>query len=469
MKTIKNFFLTGMIASTALLSGCFSSVENQDGSFMSPIPPAFEQATLSKRTSTYIDLLGLPKPDGRIITSVYNFRDQTGQYKPAPSSTFSTAVSQGATSMLIEALGDSGWFIPLEREGLQNLLTERKIIRAAQGDQKAQLPPMMSAKVMIEGGITAYETNTQTGGAGARFLGIGGAEQYRVDQVTVSLRAVNVISGQILNNVSTTKSILSKEITGGVFRYVDFKQLLELDSGMTTNEPANIAVRAAIEAAVIHLIVDGVRDNHWQLASSGDLANPIFKRYSGERPQVVQLADANIVDENAYKNMAKSKGVSPYRASIMNAPQAQPRALPNARDNRRWWNSYEAKKTIFPYQSSGIDRALPPLRPSADPRQLSRTQLRTISQNATEKRVRLDALKTVAQLDGSTNQGYEAQERKKSGLEQAAIHSAEERLKAIRQLQQEVEDEETLRKQQQERVLKQLQARWKEKGIQLLN
>nr|WP_264174030.1 CsgG/HfaB family protein [Escherichia coli] len=33
---------------------------------------------------------------------------------------------------------DSRWFIPLERQGLQNLLNERKIIRAAQ--KTARLP-----------------------------------------------------------------------------------------------------------------------------------------------------------------------------------------------------------------------------------------------------------------------------------------------------------------------------------------
>ncbi|WP_459577452.1 CsgG/HfaB family protein, partial [Escherichia coli] len=37
-----------------------------------------------------------------------------------------------STAMLVTALKDSRWFIPLERQGLQNLLNERKIIRAAQ-------------------------------------------------------------------------------------------------------------------------------------------------------------------------------------------------------------------------------------------------------------------------------------------------------------------------------------------------
>ena len=61
---------------------------------------------------------------------MYGFRDQTGQYKSAPDSSFSTAVTQGGAALLIKALKDSGWFVPVERENLQDLLTERKIVRA---------------------------------------------------------------------------------------------------------------------------------------------------------------------------------------------------------------------------------------------------------------------------------------------------------------------------------------------------
>ncbi|HCP53824.1 MAG TPA: curli production assembly/transport protein CsgG, partial [Pseudomonas sp.] len=74
--------------------------------------------TLTPRASTYYDLLQLPKPRGKLVAAVYGFRDQTGQYKPLPSSSFSTAVTQGGGSMLVDALQASGWFSVLEREGL---------------------------------------------------------------------------------------------------------------------------------------------------------------------------------------------------------------------------------------------------------------------------------------------------------------------------------------------------------------
>src|SRR5690606_26072777 len=207
------------------------------------------------------DLRALPKPRGQIVASVYSFRDQSGQYKASPASSFSTSVTQGGAAMLIEALSNSGWFVPLEREGLQNLLTERKIIRAAADKQGApptgDIPSLLAADILLEGGVVAYDSNIATGGLGARYFGIGAAEQYRVDQVTVNLRAVDIRSGQILHSVLTSKTILSKEITTGIYNFIDQKRLLEYESGMTTNEPAQMCVLAAIESAVIHLISDG--------------------------------------------------------------------------------------------------------------------------------------------------------------------------------------------------------------------
>ena len=263
------------------------------GCVSTPIPPSLESARLTSRTSTYDDLRALPVPKGKIVVSVYKFNDQTGQYKPSPASSFSTAVTQGATAMLVQALHESGWFIVLEREGLQNLLTERKIIRAAQKKPNTpvnnadDLPSLLAANVLIEGGVIAYESNVKTGGAGARFLGIGFSEQYRVDQVTVNLRAINVSTGRILHNVSTTKTILSKELQSSVYKFVEYKELLELEAGTTTNEPTQMCVRAAIEAAVIHMLVDGLENRSWSLASESDVSNPVIKRYSEETPKVV--------------------------------------------------------------------------------------------------------------------------------------------------------------------------------------
>lgn len=252
-------------------------------------PPAavLPAARLTPESNAGRDLARLPPPKGRISVAVYGFRDQTGQYKAAPDSSFSTAVTQGAASMLLAALRTSGWFKPVERENLQDLLTERKIARALETpkEQNAaapQVPPLLPASILVEGGITAYESNVRTGGAAANFLGIGLTTQYRVDQVTVSLRSVDVRSGEVLNAVSTTKTIYSYELHPSVFKFVNLKDLAQFEAGTTRNEPAQLCVREALEAAVAHLIVQGLAEGRWQLRDDKDWSQPLLKQYLKE-------------------------------------------------------------------------------------------------------------------------------------------------------------------------------------------
>lgn len=271
MKRVIYLLTLGLAVS---LSGCSGMVTNAEGLEAAP-------ATLMPRSGTYSDLISLPRPSAKIYAAVYDFRDQTGQYKPQPASTFSTAVTQGGAAMLSGALADSGWFVPLERVGLQNLLTERKIIRAnleRQGNADA-LNSLDAARILLEGGIIAYDSNLRTGGAGAEYFGIGASGQYQVDQVTVNLRAVDIATGEVLANVTTSKTIFSHEIRAGVYRFIDFKRLLEGEIGYTNNEPVQMAVMSAIESSVIHLIAHGIKNGLWNLANPSDIDDPILSAY----------------------------------------------------------------------------------------------------------------------------------------------------------------------------------------------
>jgi curli production assembly/transport component CsgG len=280
---------------------------------------ARDNAQLTPDTAITRDLLALPQPRGKIAVAVYGIRDQTGQYKPAPDSSFSTAVTQGASSMLVRALQDSGWFIPVERENLQNLLTERKIVRALEMPQPAgtpavQIPPLLAASVLIEGGIVAYESNVRTGGVGARFLGIGMSTQYRVDQVTVNLRTVDIRGGQILQSISTTKTIYSYELHPSVFKFVNVKDLAEFEAGTTRNEPTQLCVTEAIEAAVTHLVAQGIKAGNWTLKDDKDLSNPVVQRYleqAREHRSAMRSSGAGPGDSGAARVAAVSLGSAP--------------------------------------------------------------------------------------------------------------------------------------------------------------
>lgn len=243
------------------------------------------------------DLRDLPAPQEKVVVAVYRFRDQTGQYKPSDRiASWSTAVTQGSTSILMRALEESGWFVPIEREGLSNLLNERQIIQSIRaqhvgpdGEPLGPLPPLLYAGVMLEGGIIGYDTNVITGGGGVRYFGAGASGQFRQDQVTVYLRAVSTQSGRVLKTVYTTKTIVSQKVDAGLFRYVDPKKLLETEVGYTFNEPPVLAVTEAIEESVKNLILEGVRENMWALANPGDITSPVFAEYDRSREAADEL------------------------------------------------------------------------------------------------------------------------------------------------------------------------------------
>ena len=258
-----------------------------------------ERATVGYTTAIHKDLISLPPPERKIVVAVYKFRDQTGQYKYHPqATTFSTAVTQGTTPMLIKALEDSGWFEPIEREGLANLLTERKIIRSTveeykhlKGEQKdlPVLPPLMYAPIMLEGGVLAYETNVVTGGLGVKYFGAGGSADVRRDQVTIYLRAVSIKTGKILKSVSTTKSILSRGVDFGIFRFVRLSRLLEVEAGLTTNEPPQMCVLEAVEKAVYDLIIEGTIDKTWNLKNPEYIKSSSFQNYLKEKEETKKV------------------------------------------------------------------------------------------------------------------------------------------------------------------------------------
>jgi curli production assembly/transport component CsgG len=292
----RRLVLALLAAASMLLAGCTT---------MQPPSNVTSNAQLTPPTRITRDLLHLPEPKGKVVAAVYGFRDQTGQYKPSPDSSFSTTVTQGAASILVKALRDSGWFTPVERENLQDLLTERKIVRALETPPDknvpmVHLPPLIPATVLIEGGIVGYESNVRTGGLGARYLGVGIDAQYRVDQVTINLRSVDIRGGQVLNSVSTTKTIYSYQLSNGIFRFVNFKDLLELEGGYTRNEPSQLCVKEAIEAAVVHLTVQGLKDKVWALKDDRDWNSPVLQAYLKESNEYLnQLDDGTTAAEKS--------------------------------------------------------------------------------------------------------------------------------------------------------------------------
>ena len=223
----------------------------------------------------------VPELDGKKITiAVYNFLDKTGQRKPADKiANLSSAVTQGAEVWVINALEEVGggtWFTVVERVGLDNLIKERQLIRNTRDVYEKELPngptplkPMVFAGLLLEGGIVGYDSNVAQGGAGARYLGIGVQDEYRVDTVTVVMRVVSVSTGKVLMSIATEKTIASYRSGADVFKFLDLgTKLVESEIGWSVNEPVNYAVRAAVEAGIVELIYEGERKQLWKFKKS---------------------------------------------------------------------------------------------------------------------------------------------------------------------------------------------------------
>jgi len=213
------------------------------------------------------EIQNLPLPARTPVVAIYKFEDLTGQRKSRDGvADFSSAMTQAPEAYLIRALKTSGFFKVVERKGLDHLTKERQLIRSTREkfDEEDKQLPLLYAGIIIEGGIVDYNTNVLTGGAGARYLGIGTSKQYREDTVVVSMRLVSVSTGEILLDILTSKAILSVGVSNDYFRFTTENDLVEVESGNSMNEPKFIALQAAIETSVTELVRKGQEKGYWK-------------------------------------------------------------------------------------------------------------------------------------------------------------------------------------------------------------
>ena len=248
-----------------ILTGCAAK-----GNLPEPFqrPP---EVQINPMVNALNDIPALDAP--KMTIGVYEFVDKTGQRKPAENiANLSSAVTQGAEAWVIDALlqaGNGTWFEVVERGGMDHVIKERQLIRNTRDNYEKDNPTPLSAMkfagLLLEGGIIGYDSNIETGGNGAMYLGVGTAVEYRVDTVTVAMRLVSVSTGRVLVSVAAQKSIASYRQGASAFKFFDLgTEALEIETGYSVNEATNYAVRAAIEQAVIELVYQGAEQELWK-------------------------------------------------------------------------------------------------------------------------------------------------------------------------------------------------------------
>jgi curli production assembly/transport component CsgG len=331
---------SAIIAALMLLAGCSATLPKH----------LVEEPALRAITTQNAALRALPAPTKRVVVAVYDFPDMTGQFNEttAGNSTMSNAVTQGGSSLLIKALQDAGerrWFTVLDRARLDDTLKERQILsemRRIYRDETeispAALPPLQHAGIILQGGITGYDMYARSGGAGARYLGIGADTKWQQDTVTVSLRAVSTKTSEVLASVTVQKTIASVTTQGNIFRYVAMDRILEAEAGSATNEPKQVAVEQAIDKAVMALIIEGAQLGIWKFADPAAgrelIAEYLREKYDGEVPvgAVVGVAPDTKNAASVVQTIPEKKP-KPAPAPAAVAPEPAPTGPPPPADS----------------------------------------------------------------------------------------------------------------------------------------
>ena len=249
------------------ISSCAVLNHNEDLALTQDIKPS---SVLDLQSE---ELKNLPPATVMPTIAIYpnSFKDLTGQGTSNSSfALFSTAITQAPEAFLIRAFkhtANGKFFRVVERVGLDDLTKERQLIRSTRKEFKEdnKMKPLLFAGLLVQGGVISYEANLRSGGAGARYLGIGNSKQYREDTVTITLRLVSVSTGEVLMETLVSKSIISTSVSQDIFRFIETgTELVEIEGGVAENESVSIALQKAIETGVLNIINIGIERGYWK-------------------------------------------------------------------------------------------------------------------------------------------------------------------------------------------------------------
>jgi curli production assembly/transport component CsgG/holdfast attachment protein HfaB len=184
------------------------------------------------------------------------------------------AITQGGALMAYTALGKIGSGVLLH-ERFDTRIAEAELIYGEKrqlGDggqhevddpksgQPVEVPwkpyfggSIRQSQYFIVGGITELNYNIQSGGAEFAVSNVGPKARIFTMNVAVDLRVVGTQSLIVHDTVSLSKQITGYEVGVGVFRFFG-TNLFDVNIGAKNQEPLQLGVRTAIEAAVLELV-----------------------------------------------------------------------------------------------------------------------------------------------------------------------------------------------------------------------
>jgi curli biogenesis system outer membrane secretion channel CsgG len=172
-------------------------------------------------------------PKKRIAVSAFEYRAGQG----------SREIGNGMSDMLTDALFNSGRFIVLERERLDEVMEEqdRSNTNRFKKDTAAPKGELEGAELLIRGSVTQFEPNCK----GGSVIVASGKEAC----MAINLRIVDAKTGRVVN-ATTVEGTSGKGSVGFIYA----RSELPIGLGAYRKTPMEAAIRNCIETAVHHIV-----------------------------------------------------------------------------------------------------------------------------------------------------------------------------------------------------------------------
>ncbi|MGH8481174.1 MAG: CsgG/HfaB family protein [Nevskiaceae bacterium] len=171
-------------------------------------------------------------PQKRIAVSAFEYRAGKG----------SSAIGEGMSDMLTNALFNTGRFIVLERERLDEVMDEQDLAASNRFKKETAAPKgeLEGAQLLIRGSVIQFEPKCRGGSA----IIVSGNEAC----LAINLRIVDAATGRVVN-ATTVEGTSASSRVGILFPAGS----LPIGLGTYSNTPMEAAIRNCIEAAVQHI------------------------------------------------------------------------------------------------------------------------------------------------------------------------------------------------------------------------
>ena len=170
------------------------------------------------------------------------------------------SLGDGMAEMLTTELKKTGRFIIVERQDLQDILSEQKLQEEGKVVKTtgAKSGRLIGAQMLVRGAVTEYEASKSGGGGGIAIKGIGIGVAGSTAQVGIDLRIYDTSTGEVLQSHRAVGEAKTSGLgVGGVSGDVAF------GVGGWSKTPLGEATRHAIKDAV-KFIVREMENIPWQ-------------------------------------------------------------------------------------------------------------------------------------------------------------------------------------------------------------